>query len=208
MTPDELNVIYDDFKIPLDEIPAEIRPRITVKDGAADLNNIPFRLICQHALTQALKQITHDNEFNTEIGNNVFRGRLFYGETDPLPMLSILENSLPPEELVAPIETDKTNTLYQLLVQGWVQDDKGCPTDPAYFLLADIKERLAALKEDKYCEKKIFRFGYKTNAVEDISWDGGVVVPPEKASSWISFYLRIQLTLIEDNQHASGVGSS
>ena len=196
------------------EIPPEIFKRYADEpDAIQTVNNrrtikiqyIPFRLLCQVALSRALKQITPGNGYTCDI-RDVCRGKLLYGDKDPLPCIGIIERALPPDYLLTPVEEAIGTTNYVLIIQGFQNDDKKFPTDVGYCLMADIKERLAMLKEDEGHPDFVFRFGNKDNFVEKIYWDAGVVRPPDKNSACISSYLRVNLQLIEDNQLPYGAG--
>lgn len=158
----------------------------------------PFRLRVQKALSAAFEQITTDNGFRTDLGASVFRGRTLFGDDDPLPMISILEEPIAPEaNLSADVGSDASGD-YVLMVQGFVQDDKDNPTDPAHVFLADVKKRLVELKLDERLDDRVFRFGPKANTVVGVSWDGGVVRPADEISAVAYFWLRVTLDLAED----------
>jgi len=165
---------------------------------AAVVPGDPFRLRVQKALTEAFQQITVANGFRTDLGGSVYRGRTLFGDDDPLPMVSMLEEPIAPEANLSPDVGTSASGDYVLMVQGFVVDDKDNPTDPAHVLLADVKKRLVELKLDERLGDRVFRFGPKANTVVSVSWDGGVVRPADEVSAVAYFWLRVTLDLAED----------
>lgn len=174
----------------------------------------PFRLRVQKSLTAALEQITPANGFKNDLSETtndrgkpqkrVFRGRTLYGEDDPLPMLSILEEPIAPETDLAPTSGSSGVGPYDLMVQGFVDDDKDNPTDPAHILMADVKQRLIGLKLDENLSDRVFRFGPKANTVIGVSFGGGVVRPADEVSAVAYFWLRVSFDLAEDHLNPFG----
>ena len=109
---------------------------------ALDLEN-PLRLEVQKRLSDLLKTITVANGYKTDLGDNVFRGRLIFGSETPLPSCAILEVPIPLDQLPSPQGTPAQKGPWELMIQGWVEDDKENPTDPAHVLMADVKKALA-----------------------------------------------------------------
>lgn len=111
-----------------------------------------FRLRVMKGFTAALKQITpvngYDHDFSDYIDSagrtvgRVFRGRDFFGENDPLPMLSILEDPRAEPPFNGPMGSSKTQNSFRVLIQGFAQDDKDNPLDPAYALSAEVIKAL------------------------------------------------------------------
>ena len=107
-----------------------------------------FRLRVMKSVTEALKMITPANGYDHDFGDftdsagrpsaRVFRGRTMYGENDPLPMLSILEDPRAEPAVNGPMANSKAQNVFKLLIQGFAQDDKDNPLDPAYALSAEV----------------------------------------------------------------------
>lgn len=159
----------------------------------------PFRLRVLIALTEALQQIMVSSGYKHDLGGNplrVIRGRLVFGANDPLPMLSILEVPIPLDQVESP-ETSSLNTgVWDLMIQGFVEDDPKHPTDPAHRLMADVVERLA--KERKKAMTGTDMFGLN-GAVSKMTIGRGVVRPPDpEVSAKAYFWLSLSLTLVED----------
>jgi len=123
----------------------------------------------------------------------VSRGRLFLGETDPLPGVSILEDLDPDRDpKTAGIERTKHYEMWTLLMQGFVADDFDNPCDPAYELMADVKKALAlALDEDA---GSLYLFG---GLINGMSIEPGTVRPPSEVSSRAFFWMRVILKFVE-----------
>lgn len=121
---------------------------------------VPFRLRILTALTDALREITPANGYVNDFSgtgkdSKVFRGRAVFGEGDPLPMLSILEPPLPADRFTPPDMAPAVAGPWDLVIQGFVQDDKSNPTDPAHIVSSDVLRRLALEKKKEgsapYC---------------------------------------------------------
>lgn len=98
-------------------------------------------------LTSHLQGITADNGYDYDLSQSVFRGRTVFGPEDVLPYVSILE-SLRPDPRPEGAGTEKLNRLddWELLVQGWADDDREHPTDQLYQLKGAVEKRLAEIQ--------------------------------------------------------------
>lgn len=169
-----------------------------------------FRIRVQKAITAALQEITPANGYDHDFSDCVFRGRLIYGDSDPVPMISILEPPLPPDRLPAPMNAGHNAGDYDLLIQGFVKDDRENPTDPAHKAMADVKKRLAfEQKRQHTLPRRGFNpFGLdseKGNRVESFKIGAGVVRPPEEGvSTKAYFWLNLSLKITEDNSDPFG----
>jgi hypothetical protein len=175
--------------------------------------DLPFRLKVLVRLTEELQSIarttvdaepcyTYDLAADVDwpLGK-VFRGRGAFGRNDPLPMLSILEDPKQlTEDEALPHTSAATQSEYNLIIQGFIQDDSVHPTDPAHFLMADVKARLHALRAVRY---DILGFGAKKPCVTDIMVGSGIIRPPDidiSEKAW--FALPVRLCLVEDGSNA------
>jgi hypothetical protein len=160
----------------------------------------PFRLVVQERLSAALEGITIANGFETDLGpGKVFRGRLYFGERDPVPMVSILEEPIAAETDLEPSGGTGGTTPYILMVQGFASDDPVHPTDPAHFLMADVKRVLAEVRKERETTDRVLAFPEKAPTVTDITFGAGVVRPPDDLSAKAYFWLRVTIELVEDN---------
>lgn len=175
---------------------------------------VPFKTRVLTALTDAMREITPANGYTSDLSDfndtdgapmrRCYRGRAFFGENDPLPMVAVLERPDPADELAdPPVESTTGAYEWNLIVQGFVEDDKDDPTDDVYVLLADIRFRLGqerARKDDDGRLPNPLGFGgkRKRNRVEEISFGSGVVRPADEVSAKAYFWLGVTLKIIED----------
>lgn len=157
----------------------------------------PLRLRILKALTASLEltEYVYDDAVPMQtLEGAVFRGRTVFGDDDPEVMLSILEAPIPVDQVgSAPDNTASTGD-WELLVQGFVQDDFNHPTDPAHFLMAATKVRLAYEK----ARNRDFDILGLGNHVTDLRFGAGVVRPPDEISSKAYFWLNVTLEIVED----------
>jgi len=183
----------------------------------------PFRVRVQKALCAALEPIkqrstkTGEQIPDKDFSGAVFRGRDGFGDNDPLPMISVLEPPLPIEGIVPSATNTGAMGEWDLMIQGFVPDDRENPTDPAHRLMADVKAVLAAEKKRKRANSggapDPFGMGTPTsqdsrgnpsgNCVTEIKTIGaGVVRPPEiGVSNKAFFWLTLTLKIAEDNEN-------
>lgn len=171
-------------------------------------NGDPFRLQILKAITAALDEINgEDGGYNFDlrpfpatnqdgvefIQTRNFRGRVVFGETDPLPMTAVLEVVIPPDQYPSAPDNPNRHGGWDLMLQGFVDDDFENPTDPAQYLLADVVSRLAKELPRVY-EDGIF--GMK--AITELRLGVGVVRPPDEVSAKAYFWLPVTVVLVED----------
>ena len=154
----------------------------------------PFRLRVLKALTAELEKITPANGFHYDITGKVRRGIDRFSYNSPVPMVSILE-SISERENLQPQRGGATKAVpWEILIQGWAEDDPDNPTDPAHYLLADVRQRLA--------EISLRRHGYyildMAGGVDSIHTSTGVVRPADEVSDKAYFWLQVTLNIIED----------
>jgi len=165
----------------------------------------PLRLEIMKRLSDILREITPGNGYVMDFSgaedgaaNKVFRGRAIFGEGDPIPMLSILESPIPLDQLPSPIDSGYNAGSWELMIQGFVDDDKANPTDPAHIAMADVKKRLAlesqkvSARNDEDGPLGLLR------QVTKIVIGTGVVRPPDEISAKAYFWLLIVLDIVED----------
>lgn len=158
----------------------------------------PIRLEIQVRLAALLGSISIAGGYKNNINDHVFRGRSVFGDETPLPALSILEAPIPIDQLPSAKDNTALAGTWELVLQGWVKDDKANPTDPAHVLLADVK-RILAFERTK-CdwdepEDGILGLGQYVTAM----YIGpGVVRPPDEISSKAFFWLTITLDIAEE----------
>lgn len=163
----------------------------------AQIDN-PIRLEALKRMTAVLEGITVANGYLHDLAGHVHRGRGVYGDETPVPCLSILEAPIPLDQLPSAKDNVAQTGPWELVVQGWVKDDRVNPTDPAHVLLADVKRCLARerLKTDwDDPADGIFGLGRFVTA---LYIGPGVVRPPEEISAKAYFWLTVTLDIAED----------
>lgn len=171
----------------------------------------PFRLVIAKAVTEALREITPANGYQSDLSDfvvdgetqsRVFRGRAIFGANDPDTMVSILEPAVAPEQMAAPADVKSRRWDFDLLLQGFVADDAVNPTDPAYILLADVKKRLAQEWRAKLGNQpNPFGLGVGNgsgNVIEELRIGPGVVRPADEVSDKAYFWLNLTLRIVEN----------
>lgn len=172
----------------------------------------PFRLRVQKAISATIADISITGGYKHDLDpSKVFRGRDLFGDNDPLPMVSLLEPPLPIDQLRSPVTSTGSQGEWDLLIQGWVEDDRENPTDPAHVLMADVKRRLVVEKKrtipNSAGTPNPFGMGqgqrvdgkFVGNCVKELIIGPGVVRPPEVGvSNKAYFWLAITLKIVED----------
>ncbi|QTG12354.1 hypothetical protein G6M86_03455 [Agrobacterium tumefaciens] len=176
----------------------------------------PFRLKTQKAIAAAIDEVSVATGYSLDFTGKVFRGRLIFGEGDPVPMASIIEPPLPNEMRPSPFVSTTEDGWWDIIVQGFVRDDRDNPTDPAHVAMADVKKRLAQENDRKapgsaFRQKDPFGVSYhddgtpRKNRIEQFKIGAGVVRPPEEAvSTKAYFWLTLKLKIVEDNSDPFG----
>jgi len=155
----------------------------------------PFPLTVLKALTDALGEIAIADGYQHDLAGKVFRGRLMFGSDDPLPMVAINEPPKAPENLEPPPSTAERVVNHELLLQGFAEDDRQNPTDPAYRLLADVQRRLA-IERTRAEGYDILGLGPR---ITNLGIGKGVVRPPETTVSDTAFFwLPVTISYAED----------
>lgn len=165
----------------------------------------PCRLYTMKQLCEGLRTITPANGFVMDFSgaegtdnNKVFRGRALFGAKDPVPMLSVLESPIPLDQLPPPEDSTYSSGPWEIVIQGFFEDDKQNPTDVAYVGLADVKKYLATEKKKlsaSKAENGPFGLG---RVVTGLLIGQGVVRPPDEISAKAYFWLTIALDMAED----------
>ncbi len=186
----------------------------------ADVHEDPFRLRVMMALTDVLEGISISGGYKHDMAGSVFRGRNIFGDAggdeeggDPIPMISILEAPIAPEQIRPPEESSKSTGLWDLLIQGFVEDDKVNPTDPAYRLAADCTKALAIAKNATSAARHTggkpqpimgIRAPNGNPAILDIYIGAPVCRPPDEVSGKAYFWLGITFKLAENLESPYG----
>lgn len=175
-------------------------------------DQLPFRLKVLVRLTEHLQTIerttpgalpTYTYSLAPDASfpdGRVLRGRVAYGDDDPLPMVAIVEDPKQLERDAVPLrEVNASLGDWDLLIQGFIKDDPVHPTDPAYFLAADVAAKLADAKKDT---RNILGLGSKKPCVDQLHIGAPVIRPADTISATTYFWLPVRLHLVEDPNNA------
>lgn len=168
------------------------------------ITRIPLRLQIVRALSAALKEINPDNGYEFDLRDDgplqrVVRGRLQIGNDEPVPMVSIVEPPMAVEPISTKRQPDNTARVgeWDLIIQGWAQDDPFNPTDVGYQLEAEVRHRLAAEKKrGRNGETSIL--GFDETKIQNMIIGAPVIRPNEHISEQAVFYLVVTLHIAED----------
>jgi hypothetical protein len=147
------------------------------------------KLVILKRLTAHLAGMNTAEDYDCDMADKVFRGRALYGKSDPLPLLSLLEGPDSAEGVPGGENKAVRNTLWRILVQGFVEDDKHNPTDPAYALMAQVVRRLSEVTEEapngRPKHASVYRLG---GLINELIIGNGVVRPPQEGVSDKAFF--------------------
>lgn len=155
-------------------------------------------------LTTHLRGITPANGYDFDLSTSVFRGRLIFGDSDPNPLVSIVEH-LTADVAVSTAEENRVlrEETWVLLVQGWILYDVENPTDDAYQLKAAVEHRLGQCIKTNNQGDPAFPDSYLLGLRKGIT---GMAIGPgvvsvairQDASSRAFFYLPVGIGLAID----------
>lgn len=168
-----------------------------------------YRLEVLERLTVLLAGITVADNYDHDLADKVFRGRILFGDDDPIPMLSILESTKVDGGITTGYNDEMRKGVWPLIIQGWVANDFEAPTDAAYSLMADVEARLGRVLDTvrgdgKYPEHYMLGPGSEGRGylINGMSFGPGVVSPPrEQVSTNAFFFLPVYITLAEKLGH-------
>jgi hypothetical protein len=159
------------------------------------------RLAIMKALTTHLATTidgTSGWQHDLSAAGRVVRGRKFINAKEPLPMVSIMEN-LNPDRLPSPVGQTGIGQMQKfemnILVQGWAEDDKENPTDPAYNLMADVRKAIAILGNHNAEPRPAAHL--LGGLVDDVRMEAGTVRPPEQATDLAFFWMHVIFSVSE-----------
>ena len=173
---------------------------------------VPFRLGLSIGVGNLLKTITPANGYQHDLSDytdssgtpmqRVFRGRNIFGYDDPLPMVALLQNPhTEPTHQMDAVNSGVNVGPKEFLIQGFVEDDPINPTDPAEYLLADVRKCLALHKASQLGQYRRQYFGITNSeggGVADFHIGTGVVRPSDDVSPYAYFWLLLAIELGED----------
>lgn len=139
--------------------------------------------------------------YNVDLRGQVKRGRKVFGKEQRYPFIAILESPQPAPVVGVGYDKVKRKEYWNLLLQGFVTDDKDNPSDPAYDLKAVVEMRLSRIVAvDTSNGNALYPDDYLFGGLIDTLEIGqGVVSPPdEKVSAQSFFYIPLSVCLITD----------
>lgn len=153
------------------------------------------------ALADHLKTVAPVTGYTFDLSNAVFIGRRAFGDTDPLPAVTLLE--IPDVEIPGnrPESGGVQTNDWEFFVQGFIRaSDPTNPTLDAYNLMADVTKALSDVLNPQNdprhgsTPKAIYLVGGKVTRF-DIG--GFHVRQNEEMPSMSNFYLRIRTQVVE-----------
>lgn len=154
----------------------------------------PFRLRVLKNLSALLETVNPDNGYTHDLRGAVFRGRTMFGASDPIPMISILEAPIPLEALLSRNTNAGSTGSWELLIQGFLEDDFQNPTDPGHLLMAEVKKAIAKEKTKERGRDFLSMKG----GVTEIYVGQGSVRPADEQTDKAFFWLTLTLRLAEN----------
>jgi hypothetical protein len=159
----------------------------------------PFRLRVLDGVTNTLKSITIANGYKFDLADSVFRGRLIFGDNDPVPLVAVNEAPLPESPTPARPASGTWEGPWELMIQGWVDDDNLNPTDPAHFLMADVRRALAKERREQLRPGRGNNMFGMGGRVIDFQIGASLVRPAEEhVNELANFILSVTLQIAED----------
>lgn len=158
----------------------------------------PQRLDVLIALTEHLEGITPENGYKHNLAGKVYRGKNFIGAEVERPALSIIESPQPDVSRFTGEWGDTRRAEWVVLIQGIVNDDKTHPSDPAYYLAAEVEAHLSRLiVTDGRTGLPIYPTEHLLGGrIVEMELAPAVVRPPENSvSASAFFFLPLRLTL-------------
>lgn len=164
------------------------------------------RLATLKALTEHLSlEVAVANDYLHDLAGAVFRGRMYFDKDDPMPCVSILDNINSDRFPVRAGDEDsgdgEAKSNWVLLLNGWAEDDKNNPTDPAEQLMADVKKALAKIGYEPHpmdADQSKHANYMLGGLIAGIEFEPGTVRPPDENSAFAYFWMRVILKFTEN----------
>ena len=164
---------------------------------------IPKQLAVLNRIVEMLEELPLTGSDTETFKGRVYIGRTVFGKETDLPAFSILESTRPD---LAPVTAGENkidqSTLWTLLLQGFVKDDKKNPTVPAYWLKAQAEQRLSAIIAKRaQSPHPVSPEDYLipldgVKLITGLAIGPGVVRPPDEISPNAYFYLPLVVNLV------------
>lgn len=162
----------------------------------SEYDPMPIRLHIQRALTDRIRTVTPANGYQNDLSEAVFRGRQYFGNQDPLPMVAILQAPQQDEPNKANSASARYLRSMNLLFQGFAVDDPDHPTDPAEVLMAEVVQCLSGIPEEIAKAPEM-----NWNGVDQIEIGPGICRPPDQEISSVAyFWLQTKVWYVENSR--------
>lgn len=147
------------------------------------------QLVILKRLTDHLLGIVPANGYDFDLTGKVFRGQTRFGADQRLPFVSILESLRPdPRPREAGDERLIREDVWELLIQGWVSEDRELPTDELYRLKGAVEKRLSEIAQPT---NQVYRLG---RLIDRVRIGPGVVrAATPQVGGAEAFYLPVQI---------------
>lgn len=159
----------------------------------------PFRLRVMRELTEGIAaKVTLANGCVNDLSSSSFFGRATWGDTDPLPLASLIEDPREQQTRQTVVAGKGHAVPWRLLLQGFVDDDYADPTGPAYVLSAELMRAVAQIATEHFDrDDTVLGSRRKTNVVQQIGIGAPIVRPPDEFSSKAYCWIPLTLDLFE-----------
>ncbi len=161
----------------------------------------PLRLAVLKKLTSLIETVTVANGYLYDLNGSVFRGRTTFGETDPIPLISLLEGESPEPVNLAGANNNQRERLWSIILQGWVDNDHANPSDNAYKLAAEVERCIGQInavnKQGDASVPEWYRLGGALQVTKFVIGAPVVRPPSEGIEKHATFYMPLLIGLAE-----------
>lgn len=145
-------------------------------------------------IKEQLEKINPENGYDHDLRGKVFYGRSIYGAEQDVPFVSVLEQPKPNDVSAAGSGKVRRTIFNDLMIQGFVKDNKENPLVPALDLLAEVELCLSELISEHEGRPTHPTSHRLANLATDVLIGQGIARPPtEKVSPTAFFYLPAQV---------------
>jgi len=155
------------------------------------------QLVILKRLSVQLEGITPAAGYDFNLAGRVYRGRSQFGSDEPLPFVSILESVRPDAR---PIEAGHEKLVrterWDLLIQGWCEENRDFPTDELYRMKGAVESRIAQIVAKDAQGNPVYPGAYRLGGlIAELRIGPGVVrAATPQVGGAEAFYLPLSLT--------------
>ena len=154
------------------------------------------KLAALKKLTTLLEGITIADGYSVDLAGKVFRGRMVFGDDDPVTMVSFIEQ--PVQDYGEMVGANQGRAYeFGVILQGFTTDDPLNPSDPMYEMSKDIEARLSMISEQAKNGQPVYPDIYLLNGtINTFKFSPGIVRPPDgNVSKRALLYMPIRIGL-------------